>query len=64
MRKMSVQRRRVVALAGSVAAMSGVGPLLFHRNHWAVAIWLGLMVALLVWVVVLMARLMKDGRCG
>jgi hypothetical protein len=54
----------VVALAGSVAAMSGVGPLLFHRNHWAVAIWLGLMVALLVWVVVLMARLMKDGRCG
>jgi hypothetical protein len=63
MRKLSVQRRRVVVLASSVAAMSGVGPLLFHRNHWAMAVWLGLMMTLLVWVVVLMVRLRKGERC-
>ncbi len=50
-------------LASSVAAMSGVGPLLFHRNHWAMAVWLGLMMTLLVWVVVLMVRLRKGERC-
>jgi VIT1/CCC1 family predicted Fe2+/Mn2+ transporter len=63
MRKLSVQRRRVVGLAGSVAAMSGVGPALFHRNHWALAVWLGLMMMLLGWVLVLMVRLRKDDRC-
>ena len=64
MRQMSVQRRRVVALAGSVAAMSGLGPLLLPRHSWMRWGWMGLMATLLVWVIVLMARLRRDEGCA
>jgi uncharacterized membrane protein len=57
---MSLKRRRVVVLASSVAAMSGLGTLLFHRHAWLGWAWVGLEVALLVWVVVLMMRLRRD----
>ncbi len=60
MREMSVQRRRVVVLASSVAAMSGLGTLLFHRHAWLGWTWMGLEGALLAWVVVLMVRLKRD----
>jgi hypothetical protein len=64
MRRMSVQRRRVVVLASSVAAMSGVGPLLFARHSWLRWGWMGLMAALLAAVIVLMVRLRRDEGCA
>ena len=63
MRKISVQRRRVVATAGGLAAMSGVGPLLLQRHYWARWAWLGLMVTLFARVIALMVRLKRDERC-
>jgi hypothetical protein len=63
MRQISAARRRVVVLAGSLAAMSGTGPLLLRRHPLAGWIWLGLMVTLLVRVIVLMVRLRKDEGC-
>ncbi len=64
MRRLSAARRRVVALAGSMAAISGVEPLLLQRHSLARWIWLGLMATLLVRLIVLMARLRKDEGCG
>ncbi len=64
MRRISAARRRVVILASSVAAMSGVGPLLFQRNHWARWIWLGLMAVLFARVIVLTVRLRRDEGCA
>jgi hypothetical protein len=63
MRKMSAARRRVVVMAGSLAAMSGVGPLLFQHNRLALGVWAGLMLVLLACVIVLMARLRRDEGC-
>ncbi len=64
MRRLSGERRRIVALSGSVAALSGVvPPLLGHHPvlRWA---WVGFMVSLLVYVVVLMVRLRRNEVCG
>ncbi len=63
MRQMSAARRRVIALAGSMAAMSGVGPLLLNHHHKAQLVWIGMMVVLFVRVIVLMSRLKKDEGC-
>jgi hypothetical protein len=63
MRKMSLQRRRVVSLAASVAALSGLGPVLFPRHSAARWVWLGLMATLLFWVILLMLRMKRDERC-
>ncbi len=63
MRRLSAARRRVV-LAGSMAAMSGVGPLLLPRHSVARWIWIGLMVILFVRVIVLMSRLKKAEGCA
>jgi hypothetical protein len=51
-------------MAGSVAAMSGLGPLLFRRHPWLGWGWIGLMFTLLVCVVVLMVRLRQDEGCA
>ncbi len=64
MRRLSAARRRVVVLASSMAAMSGVGPLLFQRNNQARWVWLGLMAVLVVRLIVLMVRLRKDEGCA
>jgi hypothetical protein len=50
-------------MASSLAAMSGLGTLLFHRHAWLGWTWVGIEGALLVWVVVLMVRLRRDERC-
>jgi uncharacterized membrane protein len=47
-----------------MAAMSGVGPLLFQRNNQARWVWLGLMAVLVVRLIVLMVRLRKDEGCA
>lgn len=64
MRQLSARRRRLVSFSGSVAAMSGLGPLLFPRHSAARWVWMGLMATLLVWVIVLMLRLRRDEGCA
>jgi hypothetical protein len=59
-----MQRRRVVVLASSVAAMNGLGATLLSRHLWLGRVWLGLMVTLLVYVIVLMLRLRRDEGCA
>jgi len=64
MRRLSEQRRRLAAMAGGLAAMSGTAPLLLQhhsRLRWG---WLALMVTLMVWVIVLMVRLRRNEGCG
>jgi hypothetical protein len=63
MRKMSPERRKLAALASSLACMSGVGPVLlrgYPRWEWA---WLGLYIPLMIWVIVRMVRLRRDEGC-
>jgi hypothetical protein len=64
MRRLSVKRRRVVSAAGSVAAFSGIGPLLTRGHPGLELAWIGLMATLLVGVIVLMVRLRQDEGCG
>lgn len=57
MREMSVKRRRLAGLSASVAAMSGVGPVLLRdhaRLRWA---WLGMIAVMLVWIIAALAKL-------
>jgi hypothetical protein len=63
MREMSLKRRRVVGLASSLACMSGVGPVLLRHHPLMEWVWLGLYIALMVWVIVLMVRLRRDEGC-
>jgi hypothetical protein len=63
MRKMSAERQRVALLASSLAAMSGVGPVLLRGNPRAEWVWLGVYASLLVWLVVRMVRLRRDEGC-
>jgi hypothetical protein len=59
MRKLSLQRRKVVVLAASTAAMSGVGPLLFQKHPYLRIAWVGFMAVMLVVVVLQLAKLKK-----
>lgn len=59
MRQLSVERRRIVVMASSVAAMSGVVPLLATRHPRFVALWLGCMAGLLVVAIAHLAKLQK-----
>jgi hypothetical protein len=60
---MSVQRRRVVVMASSLAAMSGIGSVLFRGHVWLGWTWMGVEIAFLVWVIVLLLRLRRDEGC-
>jgi hypothetical protein len=44
--------------------MSGVGPALFRQHPLAMRVWLGSMLAALIWVIVSMARLRRDEGCS
>ena len=63
MRQISRQRRRVVVMASSIAAMSGMVPALLRGHTWMLWTWMGLEAAMLVWVIVLMVRLRRDEGC-
>jgi hypothetical protein len=63
MRKMSLQRRRVAQLAGSLACMGGIGPSLRQHHPRVEWVWLVLYVLLMIWVIVLMVRVRRDERC-
>jgi hypothetical protein len=61
MRELSPQRKRVVVLCASVAAMSGSSVLL--KGHPVLlGAWIGLMVVTLVYAMVELAKLKKDGQ--
>jgi hypothetical protein len=60
MREMSLQRRRVVALAGSIAAMSGAGPLLLRGHRHLGMAWIGFVAVMLVVVIVQMVKLRRE----
>jgi hypothetical protein len=61
MRELSPQRKRVVVLCASVAAMSGVSVLL--KGHPVLlGVWIGLMVVTLVYAMVEFAKLKRDGQ--
>jgi hypothetical protein len=63
MRAMSVERRKVVGLASSLAAMSGVGPVLLREHRRAEWVWLAVYILLMIWVIVRMVRLRRDEGC-
>lgn len=63
MRKISRERRQVVVLAASVAAMSGVGPALGRWHPGAEWLWVGVQMAVLGTAVVKMWRLGRRGGC-
>ena len=64
MRRVSKQRRRIVALSSSVAAMSGVVPLLIRRHPVDGWMWLGMMAGLVVGAIILMVRVQRDEGCA
>ena len=63
MRKMSRQRARVVAMAGGVSVMSGLGPLLRQHHPRLQWLWLVFLVLMMIWVIVQMVRLQRDEGC-
>jgi hypothetical protein len=64
MKQMSLQRRRVVVLAASLSAMSGVGPLLLRGHRYAEMAWVGFISVLAVLLIVLMMKLRREDGCS
>jgi hypothetical protein len=64
MRKLSSARRRLAALASSVASMSAMGSMLLRENHRLGLVWMGVIAAMLVWVIKLMVRLRRNEGCA
>jgi hypothetical protein len=60
MRKLSLQRRKVVVLAGSLAAMSGIGPLLMQRHHYLGLVWIGCVAVMMVIVITQLVKLKRE----
>ena len=52
MNKLSPERRRVVILAASIAAMSGVVGLLGHNHPVLMGIWIAVLAVAMVYVIV------------
>jgi hypothetical protein len=63
MRKMSLQRRRVAVLAGSLAALSGTGPVLLQKHLLTGRVWAVAMVTLAAWAIVLTVLLLRKEGC-
>ncbi len=61
MRRLSKERRQVVVLAASLAAISGSGVALTNGHPAARCVWLGAELVLLSMVIVKMLRLRRDG---
>jgi hypothetical protein len=64
MRQISAARRRVVVLAGSMAAMSGAVPLLVSHHPLGRWFWLGMVAGLLVGMVVLLIQRRRNEGCA
>jgi hypothetical protein len=59
MKQLSPQRRRVVALSGSVAAMGGLGPALLPRHPRLEVLLLCFMVGTLAFAIMQLVKLKK-----
>ena len=61
MSELSPERRRVVVLCAAVACFSGV-PVLLKGHPVLLGVWIALMVATLVYAMVQMAKMKRDGK--
>jgi hypothetical protein len=61
MSELSPERRRVVVLCACVACFAGV-PVLLKGRPVLLGVWIALMVATLIYAVVQMAKLKRDGK--
>ena len=61
MSELSPERRRVVVLCAAVACCAGV-PVLLKGHPVMLGVWIALMVATLVYAMVQMAKMKRDGR--
>jgi hypothetical protein len=60
MRQISERRRRLVVLCSSVAAMSGLGPVLGRHHPKLELVWIGLMAVGLVFAMTQLAALKRE----
>jgi hypothetical protein len=63
MKEMSLQRRRVVVLAGSLAAISGAGPVLLRGHRFAQMAWVVFLAVMIVVLIVRMVKLKREEGC-
>jgi uncharacterized membrane protein YfcA len=62
MSKLTPERRKIVAIGGSVAAMSG-GVLLLQRNHpWLTAVWACLLMFAAIYVMMQLVKIRRSAR--
>ena len=61
MSELSPERKRVVVLCASVAAMSG-GSVLLKGHPTLLGVWIGFMVVTLVYAMMELAKLKRNGR--
>jgi hypothetical protein len=61
MSELSPERRRVVVLCAAVACFAGV-PVLLRGRPILLAVWIALMVATLIYAMVQMAKMKRDGK--
>lgn len=63
-RQMSPRRRRVVVMAGGVAAVGGTIPVLTHGHPYTADCILGGMIVALIYIVREMFKLKRTGDCS
>jgi hypothetical protein len=62
MSKLSPERRKVVVLGGSIAAMSGTIALLGRNHPWLGAVWLCFLLIAAAYVMVQLIKIRRSGR--
>jgi hypothetical protein len=62
MSQLSPERRKVVVIAASIAAMSGSVGLLARNHPWLAGVWLGLLAVALVYVMVQLVKIKRSRR--
>jgi hypothetical protein len=62
MSKLTPERRKIVAIGGSIAAMSG-GVLLLERNHpWVATVWVCLLMVAAIYVMWQLIKIRRSRR--
>jgi len=59
---MTQERRKVVVIAASIAAMSGSVGLLARHHPWLAGVWLGLLFVALVYVMVQLVKIQRSKK--
>lgn len=63
-RPLSPQRRKIVAMAGAIASMAGLGPTLAYNHPYLRMTIIGFTAVGLVYVISQMVKLKRAGNCG